>query len=640
MPRAPDLSGLALDGRYELHAIIGEGSFGRVYRGRDRRLARWVAVKVIKPWWAEDPEWAVSFEREAQLLASISDPGIIQIFDVGAAAEGLYYVAELVDGESLASRLRSGRIAPAEAREIALQLAAALARAHSQRVVHRDVKPANVLITREGRVKVGDFGVARLAEGSSDGIAATIAGTPGYMAPEQASGGVTSPATDVYGVGIVLYEMLAGRPPFEGKSTVELALRHVHDPPPPLPADTPRMLVRVVGRALAKDPAERYLDGHELAAALAQVRIPAVAAAAQEEDRDIAGVASSAGRVAAVAVLAPPTQPAGATELMSRRVATESTANARQGVGDGAGAGNGASVADSSDAPAEGPPPIPPTRVGDPRSPRHNFNPSERRQRIALLTFAVLVAVGMGAVALATASGHLSVPNLLGMSRGGIVSTSHREDFQAAFSRRYSGRPRGHAVAQSPAPGTRVGDGATVNVVLSAGPRPVTVPALVGSSTESAQTVLSRRKLRAAVTQVPAPGVSTGTITGQSPSAGASLAPGSTVALSAAEAPRLRPLTSFSGDGNGRSVPFRIRGSRWEIVYSMGYEGTCTFIFFCSGPNAKVSNLGNGSTIDQFGLGEGSGEERIFKSGPGVYQISVSPGSDSARWKIQVEDYY
>ncbi|HWF51655.1 MAG TPA: serine/threonine-protein kinase, partial [Solirubrobacteraceae bacterium] len=185
MPHAPDLSGRALDGRYELHAVIGEGTFGRVYRGRDRRLARAVAVKVIKPWWSEDPEWVRSFELEAQLLARVNDPGIVQIFDVGHAKEGLYYVAELVDGESLADRLRRGPISPAEARGIAEQLSRALTRAHSQRVIHRDIKPANVLISADGKVKVGDFGVARLAESSTDGAGATIVGTPRYMAPEQ-----------------------------------------------------------------------------------------------------------------------------------------------------------------------------------------------------------------------------------------------------------------------------------------------------------------------------------------------------------------------------------------------------------------------------------------------------------------------
>src|SRR5438309_1217538 len=193
-PRAPDLSGCALDGRYELHAVIGEGTFGRVYRGRDRRLARPVAVKVIKPWWAEDPDWARSFEREAQLMASVSDPRIVQIFDVGHAAEGLYYVAELVEGESVAARLRRGPLAAREARDVAEQLSLALASAHARRVVHGDVKPANVLLSVRGEVKVTDFGLARLLGGSSGQVSATVAGTPSYMAPEQARGGGTAPA--------------------------------------------------------------------------------------------------------------------------------------------------------------------------------------------------------------------------------------------------------------------------------------------------------------------------------------------------------------------------------------------------------------------------------------------------------------
>src|SRR6202022_3982100 len=127
-----------------LHALIGEGAFGCVYRGIDRRLARAVAVKVIKPWGSEDPEWVRRFELETQLLARVDDPGIVRIFDVGHAPEGLYYVAELVDGESLASRLRRGPTTPWEACELAGQLCLALAHAHAQSIVHRDVKPANV----------------------------------------------------------------------------------------------------------------------------------------------------------------------------------------------------------------------------------------------------------------------------------------------------------------------------------------------------------------------------------------------------------------------------------------------------------------------------------------------------------------
>jgi hypothetical protein len=274
MLRKPDLCGRALDGRYELQALIGEGAFGRVYRGVDLRLERPVAVKVIKPWWAEDSAWVERFQREAQMLARVSDPGIVQIYDIGHAEEGPYYVAELVDGESLAERLRDGPLPWAEALEVAERLCTALASAHAQRIVHCDVKPANVLLSLDGKVKVGDFGVARLAEGTSQAPAATIAGTPRYMSPEQARGRPTSPATDVYSAGIVLYEMLAGNPPFEHGSAVELGLRHVQDEPPTLPATVPEGLREVVDRALAKAPSERYRDGAAMASALDDVSAP------------------------------------------------------------------------------------------------------------------------------------------------------------------------------------------------------------------------------------------------------------------------------------------------------------------------------------------------------------------------------
>src|SRR5579875_1791071 len=143
MPVAPDLAGSALQGRYELHRLIGEGTFGRVYRGLDRRLRREVAIKVIKPWWAEDPAWAERFEREAQLLARLSHPNIVQIYDVGQSGESLWYVAELVEGESLAARLRRGPLPPDGAADIAAQLCAALAQMHAGQLIHRDIKPAN-----------------------------------------------------------------------------------------------------------------------------------------------------------------------------------------------------------------------------------------------------------------------------------------------------------------------------------------------------------------------------------------------------------------------------------------------------------------------------------------------------------------
>jgi eukaryotic-like serine/threonine-protein kinase len=271
MPRAPDLAGSALDGRYELLGVLGEGSFGRVYRGRDLRLGRVVAVKVIKPWWAEDDAWVERFEREARLLARVSDPGVVRIYDFGEAEEGPYYVTELVEGQSLADRLRDGPLPAEEARDIAAQLCAALAGAHRVGVVHCDVKPANVLLGEDGRVRVGDFGVARVAEGTSQPLSATVAGTPRYMSPEQARGLPTSAATDVYSAGVVLYEMLTGEPPFTGATAQAVVARVVTEAPRPLQAQRhtiPAHVEAAVLTALEKLPADRFASAADFAAAL------------------------------------------------------------------------------------------------------------------------------------------------------------------------------------------------------------------------------------------------------------------------------------------------------------------------------------------------------------------------------------
>jgi serine/threonine protein kinase len=641
MPHAPDLSGRALDGRYELHAVIGEGAFGRVYRGRDRRLARPVAVKVIKPWWAEDPEWVRSFEREAQLLARINDPGIVQIFDVGYADEGLYYVAELVDGESLASRLRRGPLSASDACEMAEQLCLALAQAHAQHVVHRDIKPANVLISARGRLKVGDFGVARLAEGSTDGAAATIVGTPRYMAPEQARGRPTSPATDVYGVGVVLYEMLAGHPPFMERSAVELALRHLHDAPPPLDRRTPPELVEIVERALQKDPARRYRDGGAMADALALAGASISASPDADDDEPAsrgsggsgsAGSGSEAG--GRVATLAPRARTARPRSRVGSAGAGSATAATRVISGSGADTASTEWLEQTLDE-------ITATRVAPPMTPRRNVNPPARRRRGVALGCVVLVLLGMVAAAILIGShSRVQVPNLRGLSRASITFKTGRLNLHAAFSSRYSSARKGVAIAQTPGAGTQMNDGGAIRVVLSAGPAPVIVPQLVGGGSAAGEATLRRLGLRAVVTQVPSPGVAPGLVTHQSPAPGAARARHATVALSVAETPRWRALTSFNGDDAGRSVPFSIRGTQWRVVYGMGYEGLCTLIFICSGPSAEVTNLKTNSSLTQFDLNKGKVETQIFKSRPGLYQITIAPGSDTARWWVQVQDYY
>jgi serine/threonine protein kinase len=643
MPHAPDLSGCALDDRYELREIIGEGAFGRVYEGFDRRLQRPVAVKVIKPWWADDPEWVATFERETRLLARVSDPGIVQIYDVGHASQGLYYVSELVDGESLASRLRRGPLLPWEACGVATQLCRALAGAHAQRIVHRDVKPANIMLSTEGRVKVGDFGVARLAEGSTDGTAASIVGTPRYMAPEQGRGHATTPATDIYSAGVVLYEMLSGAPPFTAAAVVELALLHLQEPPPPLSRRLPMALVTVVERALAKDPARRYADGAEMADALLEARRSSAngrpASGRAESGRAESGRAES-GRAErpvpawARATSRPPHPPhralVGATAGPRRSDTRPSTPepgppNVRIRT------------------PAPPPPPPAPGPHGTRRaaqfSPRRNVNPARRRRAAAALGLVIALLVAMVAAALVI--GHTTytrVPSVVHRGRGGALAALRRAHLRATTHRAYALAAAGTVIGQEPRGRTRVARGTTVHLRISRGPAPVRVISFVHQSAADAQRSLDALKFRTTLRYVraPVPGTAPGTVVGQTP-AGGERPRGSLVTLSVAEVPRWHTVTTFTG---GDSGAFRITGQHWRIVYTMGFHGTCTWVLFCSGPTARVVDAGTGRYVAGFGLQNGTGQVQSFTSGAGSYEVRVTRGGDDAGWSLQVQDVY
>jgi eukaryotic-like serine/threonine-protein kinase len=644
VPYAPDLSGCALDHRYELHAVIGEGAFGRVYEGHDRRLARPVAVKVIKPWWTEDPDWVATFEREAQLLARVSDPGIVQIYDVGHAAEGLYYVAELVDGENLAHRLRRGALPAWEACGVAAQLCRALARAHAQRIVHRDVKPANILLSGDGRVKVGDFGLARLAGGSTDEHGphpATIVGTPRYMAPEQGRGLPTSPATDVYSVGVVLYEMLAGKPPFRGVSVVELALSHLQEPPPPLSVRLPSSLVAITERALAKDPAHRYADGAEMADALVDARRRSAAARRAQP-------VSARNRIPAHLPAHPPARlPAHAPRRAL--AAAGATTAVRGGRAPGFGAWDSAPprprepLASDGAGPrrrlgAAAPPPRRPdaTRVAGKLSPRRNVNPSARRRAAAALglVLALLAAMAVAAVTLEPTA-RTRVPALGRLTRGAALAAARRAHMKISFAGRYDKAAAGTVIGQRPRAGARVAKSSRVHVTLSRGPAPVPVPGVARESLSDAEQSVRSLGLDVAVRYVPSPATRPGTVVGQEPAADRSAAVGSTVHLSVAETPEWHPVTTFQGAGSGA---FRIIGEHWRLVYSMGFQGTCTWIFWCSGPTARVIDAASGQAVTSFGLSNGSGQVRSFATGPGTYEIRITPGGDDARWSARVQD--
>jgi serine/threonine-protein kinase len=270
-------------GRYRLDSRLATGGMGEVWRGTDTTLGRRVAVKLLKDEYADNPSFRARFETEARHAASLHHANIAAVYDFGdaAPADGShtrkpYLVMELVDGQPLSALLRPGEpMDPDAVRGLLTQAAEGLGAAHAAGIVHRDVKPANLLITPDREVKVTDFGIARAADGIGLTQTGEVMGTPQYLSPEQAQGGVATPASDVYSLGVVAFECLAGRRPFVADSAVATALAHLREPVPPLPDDVPHDLAAVVRRAMSKLPQDRFRDGGAFAAAL---RDPATAA--------------------------------------------------------------------------------------------------------------------------------------------------------------------------------------------------------------------------------------------------------------------------------------------------------------------------------------------------------------------------
>jgi hypothetical protein len=269
-----------LGDRYELHGLIAAGGMGQVWHGLDIALHRPVAIKVLRSEYTGDPTFVARFRAEAQHAASLSHPNIAAVFDYGEeiAEDGTgetlaYLVMELVEGEPLSALLaREGALGTGTALSLLRQTAFGLGEAHRAGMVHRDVKPGNILVRPDGSVKITDFGIAWSARSVALTRTGQVIGTPQYLSPEQAEGRAATPASDVYALGLIGYECLAGRPAFEGDNAVSIALKQVRQEPEPLPGDVPAGVRDLIARALHKDPARRFPDGAALVAAVDAVQ--------------------------------------------------------------------------------------------------------------------------------------------------------------------------------------------------------------------------------------------------------------------------------------------------------------------------------------------------------------------------------
>ena len=265
--------GRLLGNRYELLLPLASGGMGRVWRARDTLLERPVAVKVLRSEFTGDATFRARFRAEAQHTASLHHPNIASVFDYGELEEDgeqlAYLVMELVEGETLTDLLeRVGPLDPARTLDLLRQTSAALAAAHAAGVIHRDVKPGNVLVATDGTVKITDFGIAWSASSVPLTGTGQVIGTAQYLSPEQAEGGKATPASDVYSLGTVAYECLTGRRAFEGENSVQIALKQIREQPQPLPPTVPPGLRALVEQAMAKDPGVRFADGAALRAAV------------------------------------------------------------------------------------------------------------------------------------------------------------------------------------------------------------------------------------------------------------------------------------------------------------------------------------------------------------------------------------
>ena len=512
-----DEPGKMLGDRYQVGDVIGRGGMAEVHEGRDLRLGRRVAIKILRPDLAKDPTFQARFRREAQSAAALNHPNIVAVYDTGEDTltdpDGQdvvvpYIVMEYVDGMTLRQLLASGRrLLPERALEISAGVLTALDYAHRHGIVHRDIKPANVMLTRTGDVKVMDFGIARAINESGQTMtsASAVMGTAQYLSPEQARGEVVDARSDLYSTGVLLYELLVGRPPFTGESAVSIAYQHVSEmPTPPSQVDNgvSAEVDAVVLRSLAKRADDRYQSSIEFRS---------------DVERAIAGSPVTA----AVPTITPD---------YTQQMAPVEAAGAR---------GGGASRSDDP--------------IYDRK--RRRRGRAGRSTLFWILSLSAVAIAVLGALAIGrfifggTSASLVTVPNLDGLTLE--EATSSLAEFElrlGAQTPEISDRQPGTIIAQQPAPGESIEQGQAVNVTISTGREQATVPQLIGlTSLDAVRTALSDANLQLGDITEEDSNQPAGYVLAQEPAEGAQLAAGSAVGVVVSsgliEVPDVRDVT-------------------------------------------------------------------------------------------------
>ncbi len=533
--------GTVIDGRYRVLHRIGSGGMADVYLAHDSQLGRQVALKLLHRRFAEDEQFVERFRREASSAAGLQHPNVVAVYDRGAW-EGTYYIAmEYLQGRTLKQVCRDeAPLPPVRAIDLALPILQAARFAHRRGIVHRDLKPQNVMVDDEGAVKVTDFGIARA--GASDMTeTGSIMGTAQYLSPEQAQGKDVGPPSDLYSIGIILYEMLTGRVPFDGDSPVTIALKQVsEDPVPPrdLVPGIPEDLEAIVMWSLRKDPGERPVDADAMIRALEAVR-ERIVTGAEPEGTSAFGAVPAAGEetprsrawlwAVLVALLL----------LGGGALAYALTRPAQKTMPLVVGKDLQTATQIISNAGFTGSPDIQRVTSNEAVDTVIRQNPLAQAKADENATIVLTVSGGPGTAA---------VPSVDGLSEAAAIKAVRKAGFRPVVRTAPSADvTRGIVIRSSPDAGNQIVRGSTVTIVVSSGPRQVSVPDVVGQSIDDARSTLQSKGFGSSTTEQESTDRKPGTVLSQNPAGGTSVAAGIDVSLVVARAPAQAKVPNVTG---------------------------------------------------------------------------------------------